>query len=207
MKKLITLLLVFAAFTSSSLAQMHFGLKAGLNISDVIEDDPGEEATNFDTKLGFVAGAYFNYQFNKLFAVQPEVYYTTKGAELKDEYNDQTLSLSYIEIPILIQFIIPINEASLKPYLIAGPAAGFNLSAKVEYRENGQTTEEDYKDNVESIEYSLVFGGGVSLPIGKNEIGLDVRYNLGLSDTYKSESPVTIKNTAINFNVYYGFSL
>jgi hypothetical protein len=115
--------------------------------------------------------------------------------------------LGYIEIPILLQFIIPINEASSKPYLIAGPAAGFNLSAKTKNIWNGQTIEEDIKDNVESIEYGLVFGGGVSLPIGKNEIGLGVRYNLGLSDFFKSESPVTIKNTVINFNVYYGFSL
>ena len=186
---------------------MHAGLKAGLNVSDVIEDDPGEEATNFSTKLGFVAGAYFNYQFNKLFAVQPEVYYTMKGAELTDQYNDLTLSLGYVEIPILLQFIIPINESSLKPYLVAGPEIGFNLSAITEYRENGQTTEVDNKDNVESTEFGLVFGAGVCLPLGKNEIGLDIRYNLGLSDISKSESSGTLKNTVINFNVYYGFSL
>ena len=207
MKKLFTVLFIIVSFTSISLPQMHLGLKAGLNISDLVITDPEEEATNFDTKLGFVAGAYFNYQFNKLFAVQPEVYYTAKGAELKDEYNDLTLSLGYIEIPILLQFIIPINKASLKPYLIAGPAAGFNLSAKAEYRENGQTTEEDWKDNVESTEFSLVFGGGIGFPLGNNEIRLDVRYLLGLSNIGKDIGSATIKNTAINFNLFYGFSL
>jgi len=186
---------------------MQLGVKAGLNISDLVITEPEEEATNFDTKLGFVAGAYFNYQFNKLFAVQPEVYYTMKGAELKDEYNDLTLSLGYIEIPILLQFIIPINEASLKPYLIAGPAAGFNLSAKAEYIENGQAIEEDQKDNFESTEFSLVFGGGIGFPLGNNEIRLDVRYLLGLSNIGKDTGSATIKNTAINFNLFYGFSL
>jgi len=207
MKKLTALFFFLFLFSITTNAQMHAGLKAGLNISDVIEDDPGEEATNFSTKLSFVAGAYFNYQFNKLFALQPEVYYTTKGAELKDQYNDLTLSLGYIEIPILLQFIIPIKESSLKPYLIAGPAAGFNLSAKTEYRENGQTTEVDNKDNVESTEFSLVFGGGIGFPLGNNEIGLDVRYLLGLSNIGKDTGSATIKNTAINFNLFYGFSL
>ena len=207
MKKFSIFFFVLFLYSITINAQMHAGLKAGLNVSDVIEDDPGEEATNFSTKLGFVAGAYFNYQFNKLFAVQPEVYYTMKGAELTDQYNDLTLSLGYVEIPILLQFIIPINESSLKPYLVAGPEIGFNLSAITEYRENGQTTKVDNKDNVESTEFGLVFGAGVCLPLGKNEIGLDIRYNLGLSDISKSETSGTLKSTVINFNVYYGFSL
>jgi hypothetical protein len=186
---------------------MHAGLKAGLNISDVIEDDPGEEATNFDTKLGFVAGAYFNYQFNNMFAVQPEIYYSMKGAKLKDQYNDLNLKLTYFEIPILLQFIVPLKGTPVKPLLFVGPAMGLNLTAKNERTNNGQTTEEDYKDNVESTEFSLAFGGGISFPLGNNEIGLDVRYLLGLSNIGKNTGSATIKNTAINFNLFYAFSL
>ena len=67
MKKYLTLIIILLTFTSLSFAQMQLGLKAGLNISDLVISDPEEEAANFDTKLGFVAGAYFNYQINKLF--------------------------------------------------------------------------------------------------------------------------------------------
>ena len=207
MKKFVALAFFLILFSITITAQIHIGVKAGLNISDIVVDEPNEDPTNFDTKTGFVVGAYLNYQFNKLFAVQPEVYYSTKGAELKDEYNDLTLSLSYIEIPLLIQFTVPLQSSSVKPNIFAGPAIGFNMSSKVEYRDNGQTTEEDGKENTESTEFSLVFGGGIGFLLGRNEIGFDVRYVLGLSNLAKNSGDATIKNTAINFNLYYGFSL
>lgn len=201
---LFALPLFFLFFTITTNAQMHAGLKAGLNISDVVVNDLEDAPPNFDTKLGMVGGVYFNYQFHKLFAVQPEVYYTMKGAKLKDDYNDMTLKLSYVEIPVVLQFIVPLKDSPVKPIVFVGPSVGFNLTAKTEHNDNGNII--DNKDNTKSTEISLVFGGGVSLPIGKNEIGVDVRYNLGLSNISKAGSQGTIKNTSINFNLFYGFS-
>ena len=205
MKRLFALCFSLLLFTITSTAQIYGGLRVGLNISDVVVNDPVDNSPNFDTKLGFVGGAYFNYQFHNLFAVQPEVYYTIKGAKLKDDYNDLTLKLSYVEIPVLLQFIIPLKDLPVKPIVFAGPSVGINLTSKAEYNDIGQTN--DNKDKTKSTEISLVLGGGVSLPIGKNEIGADVRYILGLTNIDKTNSTSTIKNNIINFNLFYGFSL
>jgi len=206
MKKFFGLFFILFLFSITTNAQIQVGLKAGLNISDIVEDDPGEEATNFDTKLGFVGGVYFNYQFNNMFAVQPEIYYSMKGAKLKDQYNDLNLKLTYVEIPILLQFIVPLKGTPVKPLLFVGPAMGLNLTAKNERTNNGQATEEDFKDLIKSTDLGLVFGGGISLPLGKNQLGIDVRYSLGLSNIGKDTGSATIKNNIINFNLLYGFS-
>jgi len=206
MKKFFGLFFILFLFSITTNAQIQVGLKAGLNISDIVEDDPGEEATNFDTKLGFVGGVYFNYQFNNMFAVQPEIYYSMKGAKLKDQYNDLNLKLTYVEIPILLQFIVPLKGTPVKPLLFVGPAMGLNLTAKNERTNNGQATEEDFKDLIKSTDLGLVFGGGISLPLGKNQLGIDVRYSLGLSNIGKDTGSATIKNNIITFNLFYGFS-
>jgi len=206
MKKFYGLFFILFLFSITTNAQVRFGLKSGLNISDIVEDDSGEEATNFDTKLGFVGGVYFNYQFNNMFAVQPEIYYSMKGAKLKDQYNDLNLKLTYVEIPILLQFIVPLKGTPVKPLLFVGPAMGLNLTSKSEQTYNGQTTEVDNKDNTKSTDLGLVFGGGISLPLGKNQLGIDVRYSLGLSNIGKDTGSATIKNNIINFNLFYGFS-
>jgi hypothetical protein len=53
----------------------------------------------------------------------------------------------------------------------------------------------------------LAFGGGIGYLVGKNELGVDVRYILGLSTFDDSSDPWDLKNNVFNFNVYFGFSL
>ncbi len=63
--------------TSVSLAQMQLGLKAGVNFANLSGDDALKD---LNRKLDLQAGVFFMYQFNKMFAIQPEAYYSMKGA-------------------------------------------------------------------------------------------------------------------------------
>ena len=206
MKKLFTVLFALLAFTSLSFAQMQIGPKAGLNISNIHGDDAGSP----DSKTGFGGGFFFMYQFSNMFAVQPEVYYSMKGAKEKEDIEgetaDFTVSLDYIEVPLLLKLIIPIQGSSVHPAVFAGPAVGFNTTAKGKIEYAGESYEEDL-ENIKSTEFSLVFGGGVGFPVGNNELGFDVRYNLGLTTIDDSADAADVKNNVINFNVYFGFSL
>ena len=42
----------------------------------------------------------------------------------------------------------------------AGPSLGFKLKAKVTARAGGETTKDDFSDDVESVDYGVVFGAG-----------------------------------------------
>jgi hypothetical protein len=206
MKKSLIVVFAFLAVTSLTFAQMQIGPKVGLNISNLHGDDAGSP----DSKTGFSGGAFFTYQFNKMFAIQPEAYYTMKGAKEKTNFEgvdvDLTYSLDYIEIPLLIKFIIPMEGSSIKPAIFAGPAVGFNTTAKGKVEYSGESYEEDLTD-IASTEFAIIFGGGVGFPVGGNELGFDVRYNLGMTTIDDSAAKADVKNNVINFNVYFGFSL
>ncbi|GIK62043.1 MAG: PorT family protein [Ignavibacteriota bacterium] len=209
MKKLFTVLLVFVAFTSISLPQMQIGPKAGLNIASIGGDDADQilGGQSLDSKTGFAGGFFFMYQFSNMFAIQPEVYYTMKGATYSESGADLTISLDYIEVPLLFKFLIPIEGSNIKPAIFAGPAIGFNMTAKSKVEYESQSQENDLKDDTKSTEVSLAFGGGLGFNVGKNELGADIRYILGLTTFDDSSDPWDLKNNVINFNVYFGFSI
>jgi len=150
------------------------------------------------------------YQFGEMFAIQPEVYYSMKGAKQKasgDGFSvDAEIKLDYFEIPVLLKLLIPLKGSGVKPFVFAGPSLAFNSTAKVKGESGGVSAEIDIKDDVTSTDFSLVFGGGIGFPVGKGELGFDARYILGLSTIDDTVDPDEIKNAVININVYYGFS-
>ena len=207
MKKLLILFSILFLFSVMTFAQMQVGIKAGLNIANL----GGSDADNLvgqslDSKTGFSGGVFFTYQFNNMFAIQPEAYYSMKGATYSISGANLTVSLDYIEIPVLLKLIIPVEGSNIKPSIFAGPAIGFNTTHKMKVEYSGQTLEEDIQDT-KSTDFSLAFGGGIGFMVGKNELGVDVRYILGLSTIDNSSDPWDIKNNVININAYFGFSL
>jgi hypothetical protein len=206
-KKYIILALIFTALTSVSFGQgMQLGLKAGVNFSNLVGDD----IEGAESKTGFVGGLFFMYQFNKLFAIQPEAYYTMKGAtdeqSFAGETAELTISLDYIEIPILFKVLIPIENSPIRPSVFVGPYVGFNSTAKAKLEYMGQSEEEDIED-VKSTDFGLVFGAGLGFPVGTNEVGVDFRYGLGLTTLDDSAENADIKNSVFNINAYFGFNL
>ncbi len=209
MKKRGTVLIMLAAllFMTNGVAQMQIGPKAGLNIANAAGDDANIFGLDLDSRTGFTGGVFFMYQFSNLFAIQPEAYYTMKGATLNTNGVDLTLSFDYIEVPVLLKLIIPIEGSNIRPSIFAGPSLSFNTTAKLKIEADGESEEEDLKDDVKSTDFGLVFGGGIGFMVGKNELGFDIRYILGLSTIDDSPANEDTKSTVISFSMYFGFSL
>ena len=213
MKRLIPLFVVLLAVTPLTFGQMQLGLKAGLNIANV----GGSDADNLvdedfdislDSKTGFEGGLFFMYQFNKMFAIQPEAYYSMKGATYTEDEGELTLSLDYIEVPLLFKLLIPIQGSNVRPAFFVGPSVGFNTTANVKIEAGDESGEIDLKDETTSTEFSLVFGGGVGFGVGNNEVGVEIRYILGLNSfDGASDDPLDVTNNVLNFNAYFGFTL
>ena len=129
MKKISLLTLMLASLTSIGVAQdgssetdnrekFQFGLKAGLNYSNVY-DEKGDEF-NANAKFGLAAGAYMNIPMGKYLGIHPGVLVSQKGFQatgmiLGSRY-DFTRTTTYIDVPLLF---------ALKPSefftLVAGP--------------------------------------------------------------------------------------
>lgn len=185
MKKLCVVGLAFLAFISAASSQnTSFGVKAGYNSSSVeISDDD-----DFDAKSGIHIGALAHIHVSKHFAVQPELVYSCQGGES----GNSKLKLSYINIPILAQYMVSDGFR-----LQTGPQFGFLVSAKQKIGD----VEIDVDDSFNSIDVSWALGGSYIFSSG---FGIDARYNIGLSNI-SDDSDFDAKNRVFQVGLFYQF--
>ncbi|MGH7524364.1 MAG: porin family protein [Gemmatimonadales bacterium] len=152
-----------------------FGVVAGASLSTFT----GDLATDAKNNTGFLAGAFV--RIGALgFAVQPGVFYVTKGAKFEDVgqgVSDKT-KLDYIEIPVVIRLSLPMHL-----YAGAGLAIGFKLGCKVSLDTPNASDEDcasatDVTPGPKSTEYSGIAEAGFNF--GKFSLG--GRADIGISN-------------------------
>jgi hypothetical protein len=204
MKKL-TLVLMIAAvmiFAASPLFAegMMFGIKGGLNIANLSGDDV--EGTS--AKTAMAVGGFMCYNFTEIFAVQPEVLFSMKGAKETDDSEDINWKINYIEIPILLKVNLP-TEGKIDPSLYAGPGFGLLLSSKM-----SNSGEVDMKDETASMDIGIIAGAAVAYQMEKGALSLEARYEVGMTTLAKNEddtgSKPDVKNSVISIMVGYAFA-
>ncbi len=159
----------------------HFGLKAGVNISNVY-DTKGEDFVA-KAKAGVAIGAFVQIPLVSIIGVQPEILYSQKGFKgtgkiLGSSYN-YTRTTNYLDIPLLLA-IKPINELTI----LVGPQYSFLLSEKNEFENTLFTSEQEQQFNNDNIrKNTLAFLGGADFNFDKVIIGAragwDVQNNAG----------------------------
>ena len=180
--------LIFLTATVNA-QHVNIGIKAGLNLYTIKTDN----GTDFDTKPGFNAGLIGHIHLSKQFAVQPELVYSAQGAKYNSGGVETKVNLGYINVPVMFQYMFD-NGFRLQ----AGPQVGFLVNAKTE---TGNVST-DIKDNINSIDFAL--GAGISYVHPASGIGVDARYNLGLSNI-NDESTVKSTNRGFQLGVFYLF--
>lgn len=182
----------------------------------------------------FNAGGFVEYWFSPMFALQINLLYNQKGFLIEGSLNEtiieqgipinitvdaeETVKLSYLSFPILAK--VAFGESNFKPFLIAGPEIGFLLSAKdvaeatSKAEAQGITVgpytvevEEDIKEFLESFEFALDFGGGLSYSFGSIEIFTDFIYSLGITkinkEDFGEDEDITNQNIMINLGILF----
>jgi len=160
---------VLAAGAATDQLVPAFGVKGGINLSNIDIDD-----LDSSNRTGFVGGVFTNLAYPG-FNLQVEALYTTKGFTEGTLTSDQEFdfSLHAIQIPILAKFKLPIPAVAPSAYV--GPAIAFTTKAEYE-TDDGETV--DVKDETESTVWSLIVGIDLTLV---DRLILDFRYDMGLS--------------------------
>jgi hypothetical protein len=115
---------------------------------------------------------------------------------------DVTTKLDFFEIPILAKF--PIRTMStVRPFVYAGIAPGFKVSANQKAKALGFEEENDLDDETEAMDVPLVFGGGVQF----GSIGIEARYNLGLMNLNKDDEEGSVKTRQFAILASFSFPL
>jgi len=181
---------------------LRFGLKGGLAIAGLYGGSSGD----WDGRTGFSFGLFLRWWISESFVIQPELLYTTKGAEYSEDYFGSplkiTMEMDYLEIPVLVKYYFPVDW-KLKPHVFGGPSLGFKISDKLKATYEGETTTiPDSEADLNDYEAGLVFGCGLDYPIGSGSVNLDIRYSPSITGAFKSGDE---KNSVWAFTLGYIF--
>ena len=174
---------------NSPAGHVNIGIKGGLNAYNIHNNNK----TTYDPKIGFNVGLLGHIHLNKNFALQPEIVYSAQGAKYKVSNVETIIKLDYVNIPVLFQYMWD-NGLRIQ----AGPQVGLLLSGKS--KTNSVTV--DNKENLEPIDFAVSFGAGYIHPA--TGLGIDLRYNLGLTDINKN-STVVSTNRGLQLGLFYIF--
>ncbi len=201
MRKVVFALLaaLVAVLPGEAVAQgISLGVKGGLNLANF-----GGDVEDTDMRTGLAIGGFVNFDLGA-FSIQPEAYFSQKGASLGEfAFEDVSVksdwNTSYLEVPVLARLGLGVPGAPVRPVLFAGPAVGILLSSKVKGEVGGISAEEDVKDDSKSLDFGGVIGAGVEF----GNFQLDARYTLGLTNFVDGDDVVDVKNRTISILLGY----
>ncbi len=220
--------LAFVATTCISNAQsnkLKFGVKAGLNLSNIAQDfKDSEDEDDTKTLTGLAFGVTAEYELKENLAFQSGLMFSRKGYKMEgsdegEKYEDK-YKISWLEVPM--NFVYKMNDFQV----YAGPYMAFGLSGKweSEYTYDGETEsydgdidfgndsseEKDDEGMVRGLDYGLNLGLGYQT----GNLLFNAGYSFGLANLtpdYKGEGSnfdpkdMKVSNRVLTFSVSYFF--
>ena len=167
MKKLFTLVALIAATLVAvpAQAQFKFGLKGGLNVTDMSFSSDVVEASN---RAGFFIGPTVKFTLPVVgLGIDASALYDQREAELKG--SDEKIKQQAINIPVNLRYDIGLGSLAAV-YLAAGPQFGFNIGDK------HQTLVQDVSEwKLNTSNFSVNVGLGVML---LSHLQIGANYNI-----------------------------
>lgn len=182
MKKIVILAAIACCTAGVLQAQLRPGIKGGLNVTDVSN-------FNGDNRISGHVGLFLHHTINSKWCIQPEVLYSGQGQKYNTGEGERTLALSYIQVPVMIQYY-PVKQL----YFEAGPQVAFLTSAKTKGGSNDVEVDNAYR----KADLGLNLGVGVA---ATRQLGFYARYTAGLSDISKNNN-VTNMNRGGQLGMY-----
>ena len=207
---LVVLISVPISYGQSNNPGPKFGLKGGLNLSQLYVDQPNVEYESM--KAGIHFGVFGKIPVNNFLSVQPEVLYTNMGSKLSYggsdfenlfgiESGEIRFNLNYIQVPIALAVNVgPLN-------IHAGPYFSYLLSANVSNWKSAEINPTEVreldKNDFNRMDYGIVFGVGFDV----RGVNVGARYNYGLRQVGNSDLAGNLTDNSKNgvAQIYLGF--
>lgn len=221
MKNLFRLLVVVIALTmTTEIFAQNFGIKAGLNLSNMLhKDDDDIFSEDYKIKPGFHIGATAEFPLSEMLSFETGLLLSTKGFRTSEEGTftgktykyEEKFNLLYLDVPLTAKATFDLGGAKI--YGVFGPYVGMGLSGKGKYEETfGSETESGEEDvkwgsdedesDLKRLDFGLTMGAGVEL----NSIQIGLTYGLGLANISPyTDGGTKIKNRVLGLSVGYKF--
>lgn len=181
MKKIFMLLVMIVTMTAANnaSAQIKFGLKGGVNVTDMSLNSSVFDASN---RTGFFVGPTIKVQLPLVgLGIDASALYDQREAKIKvgNTTTKETLRSQAINIPINLRYGWGLSSMA-NIFLFAGPQFGFNVGDKDQKIDDKSTW------SVKNSNFSLNFGAGVTL---LSHLQLTANYNVVCGKT--SDATIT----------------
>lgn len=188
MKQIYKIFLMFTTFAlivnsgysqdpnSNIVGNLSFGVKLGLNYSNVYKTDG--EKFNSDPKFGFAGGAFLLIPIGDVIGVQPEILFSQKGFKATGVILGSTYEIkrttTYLDIPILFA----LKPSSILTLLI-GPQYSHLISHKDVFSNGSSTIEQEEEfENEDYRKNTLCFLSGADVNLNHLVISARVGWDL-----------------------------
>ena len=212
---LLAVLCLSALFPGGARGQgFTIGIKGGLNVASLSVDDPADPDFGFDSRTGLVGGAYIQCGGVGWFTLQGELLYSRNGAKVTGADPAYTIDLDYLRVPVLFMARLSSGESPVLPIAYLGPQVSFQTRCQVTEEDGGAPASLDCASEevaepliTNLVDFGLVFGGGLEVPVGRLMMQLDARYNLGLSNINggPDATDTSVSNRGWSFTVGLGY--
>ena len=163
-----------------------------------------------------------DFWINDTFGIRVEPTWLSKGAKATQHnaywgtIDGVVFNLDYIDVPVLAR--LDLSKSDTHPYVLGGLGVSFATKQEAELTKAGYKQTIDFGGVLSPTDLSVDLGTGVSLPLGRNRMTLDVRGAYGLLNINKggsvtfAGSPLPVPSTAthtLDFRAFasYLFSL
>ena len=218
MSKKFYLVLLAAVLTANyAQAQFTFGVRAGLNLTNMKMKAEGI-SISADMKPGFQLGVVGEYGLSESFFIQPGILFAQQGSKSdfsssmgSYSYESSTkTTLNYLQIPVNAQYKVDLG--GMKLLLQAGPYFGFAISGKQKGEETtiwgGEKETEKYDEKIDFGEDDSMkrgdFGLGIGAGLQFGNIQAGLGYNIGIANI-NTDSDFKTKNNSLAITLTYFF--
>ncbi len=202
--------LIIGFKAASAQSNLSFGISAGGNLATFAGD-----LVDASNKGGFNGGAFIIWGPWEHWGFSAGLFYSLEGAKYKSTAVpeltfENTASLSYIKIPVTVNYFFNSYKSNFRPKLFAGPVvgilAGGSIESKVTSTIDNTITTSTYKSNdaFDSFDLGLKGGAGFNYRLTDKGIWLnvDAAYYHSMLDIAKdNHADESIYNRVIFLNV------
>lgn len=175
MKKQSLVLILVALFmgvTATGFSQVRFGIKAGLNLADLKFSGLGETSTKMLPT--YMVGGVVEFDFAENLGLGVGLQLHGKGAKDGTDGSDASISLGYLQVPVMLQYRNSGFFAGVGPY------AAFGIFGKA--KEGGDSEDISFGSGAEDDLSALDFGAGIELGYEFSNLRATASYSLGLAN-------------------------
>jgi len=212
MYKFLALFLIFNFFVLQINSQVKFGVKAGVNLSTMLDKDSIQTySDDYKIKPGFNLGATGTFLISESFAIESGLVFSSKGYKMEESGSEIGVSLYYFEVPLNLLYKLDLSSFSLivhsGPYFGIGTRATAKSDEYIFTDNNGNEVNKknlnlgkSKSDFAKQLDYGVNAGVGVEF----EPVTFCIQYGFGLANLSNNlENENELKNRVLSISIAY----